>query len=187
MKKIILLPLLILFCDTLNAQSKYDTINFNQITINGQFLYTQFNAIKKNIDDTKTKARVYSGKDISIPFKTFDAADILYTVSSKNLVFSYNENKPQDIFINYIKPNKYLKAKLKISNNKCLCLNQTLSVLILKKWFKYSYASYSKNKKDFRLVVKHGSQYAYCDLVFYNQQFAEMYLLTDINLNREHK
>lgn len=176
MKKRILTLLFIVVCFLLKAQLKYDTISFDEIILNNHILYTKFNFFKKNINDKETNAKVYTGKDINIPFRTFANSDILYTVFSKKITFSYEENTPQDIFITYVNPNKYIKLKLKIDSKTVLCLDKKMDILILKKHFKNSYSTFIKTKKDFRLVVKNGNQYAYCDLIFNNQFFKEMYL-----------
>lgn len=178
MKKITLI--IFLFLSVINkAQTKYDTISFDHLLVKNHILYTKFNYFKNYVDDSKTKAKVFTGKDIKIPFRNFSDNVILYTIFSDNLVFSYEETKDNDLFITYIKPTKDLDLKLIINKNNCLLLNHTLTVSKLKKYFKNSYTTSIKNKKDFRLVVKDGNKYAYCDLVFKDQHFVELYLLTE--------
>lgn len=178
MKKITIIIFIILSVFS-NAQSKYDTISFDNLLLNNHILYTKYKYFKKNIDIKESNAKVFTGKDIKIPFRTFADKDILYTVYSTNLVFSYEENKDNDIFINYIKPNKNLKLKLKLNKNNCLFFNRKLKISKLKKYFKNSYSTYIKNEKDFRLVIKDGNQYAFCDLIFTDKHFVEIYLLTE--------
>lgn len=178
MKKAISLLLFISLSALYQAQIKYDTISFNNITLNNHSLYTKFSNIKNNLDDTKTRAKLYTGEDIRIPLRTFASSDILYTVMSKNLVFTYQENKPNDIFITYVKPNNFLKLKFKINNDITLSLNRKTNINSLKKYFKNSYATSLKDGKDFRLVVKSGNCYEYLDVVFEKKKFTEIFLLT---------
>lgn len=178
MKNAILLLLFISVSTLYQAQTKYDTISFDHITLNNHSLYTKFSNIKNNVDDTKTSAKLYTGEDVRIPFRTFASSDILYTVMSKNLVFTYQEIKPNDIFITYVKPNNFLKLKLKINNDISLSLNRKTNIYSLKKYFKNSYATSLKDGKDFRLIVKSGYCYQYLDVVFDKKKFTEIYLLT---------
>ena len=104
--------------------------------------------------------------------------NILYTVLSKNLVFTYKENKPNDIFITNVKPNNFLKLKFKIKNDITVSLNRKTNISIFKKYFKNSYETSLKDGKDFRLVVKSGHCYEYLDVVFDKKKFTEIFLLT---------
>ncbi|MCS4304606.1 hypothetical protein DRF65_26810 [Chryseobacterium pennae] len=173
MKKLQII-LIILFSIVLNAQT-YDTIDFKNIMVNNHLLYSNFQSIRKNIDDTKTNAKVFTGKEMNIPFCEFKSEDIFYTVFSKNLVFSYNENLNDEIFITYVKPNKSFNLKLKTNGNS-LILNTNTSVKTFKKYFKKSSYTLLNDKKGFKLIVKNGKQYANCNLIFKNNRFVEMYL-----------
>lgn len=167
--------LMILFSIVLNAQAKYDTIDFKDIMFNNYPLYTNFKNIKKNIDDTKTNAKVFTGKEMDIPFCELKSEDIFYTVFSKNIVFSYNENLSDEIFITYVKPNKNINLKLKV-NGSSLILNTNTTINTFKKYFKKSDYTLLNDKKGFKLIVKNGKQYADCNLIFRNKRFVEMYL-----------
>ncbi|KPH14447.1 hypothetical protein AMQ68_02900 [Chryseobacterium sp. ERMR1:04] len=138
-------------------------------------MYTKFTLFKKNVNDTKTSAKVYTGKEMNIPFYDCKEQDIFYTVFSENFIFTYNENAPDDIFITYIKPNKNLSLRVKVNNN-FLKLNTKTTIKSLGKYFKNSVYSLMKDKKHFRLLVKKDSRYAFCDLVFKNGYLSEMYL-----------
>lgn len=168
--------LLILICISLKSQIKYDTISFDKIKLNKNSLYTDFNYLKKFIDDKETNAKVYTGRDIQIPFLTFGNDEIVYTVFSNNLVFNYEEENPNKIYISYVKTNKNLSLQIKLDKN-TISLNNKLALVTLKKYFKNSALAYGKNEESFRLIIKKGDKYAYCDLVFRNKNFVEMYLV----------
>ncbi|MEN4761809.1 hypothetical protein ABEG63_15865 [Chryseobacterium sp. C39-AII1] len=170
--------LLILICISVKSQIRYDTISFDKIKLNNTIsLYTDFNYLKKIIDDKETHAKVYTGKDIQIPFVAFDDDDIIYTVFSNNLVFNYKEENPNKIYISYIKTNKNLTIQLKLDEKKYITLNNNMALVMLKKYFKNSALAFAKNGKIFRLIIRKENKYAYCDLIFRNKKFVEMYLI----------
>lgn len=159
-----------------NAQSKYDTISFNDILLNNKILYTKFRYLKNNINDKDNRAKAYPSKDINIPFTGFLTNEIIYNVSSDNVVYNYSEDKPDDIFITYVKPNSYFKIKL----GKNVLLKRNSNVSSLKKKYANSYKMYTTDpKKNFRLVVKKDNKYAFLDLIYKNNHFQELFLTSE--------
>lgn len=178
MKKAILVLFFISVSALCQAQTKYDTISFDNITLNNHSLYTKFTNFKNNFDDTKTRAKLYTGEDIQIPFRSFANSDLFYTILSKNLVFTYQDSKPDDIFITHVKPNNFLKLKLKINSDITVSLNQKTNFTSFEKYFKNSFATAVKDGKELILVVKSGNCYAYLNVVFQKKKFTEIFLLS---------
>lgn len=174
MKKLITLFLFILFSSA-TAQMKYDTIMFNNITLNNARLITKFNHIKKLIDVTKTRAKVFTYNDIHIPFLYLTKEDFIYTVYSQNLGFSYAELRPDDILIEFVKPSKNLILRIE-TKNISIIMTKKNALSLLKRFYKNSFKSFQNDKKEFKLIVKKGNQYALCCLIFDNCRFVEMYL-----------
>lgn len=177
MKKITSLFLLVFYA-LINSQVKYDTISFDGITLNNHSLYTKFSNIKRFVDDKKTQAKVFTGKDVEIPFQIFQNNDVIYTVFSKNIIFNYEDNIDDKVYITYVKPNSSFKLKIK-NEKQSFLLNSKTNISMLKKNFKNSYLSFIKDRKDFRIIVKKNNQYAFIDLVIKNNLISEMFLLKE--------
>jgi hypothetical protein len=174
--KIIGTAILCFICTLSIAQSKYDTISFNTILLNNKSLYTKFKYLKSITNDKDNRARVYTSKDIIIPFITFNDDEIIYDISSDNVVYSYSESKPDDIFITYVKPNSNFKIKL----GKNILLKRNVSASSLRKIYVNSYKIYKADPdKNLRLVVKKDNKYAFLDLIFKDGHFQELYLTSE--------
>lgn len=178
-RKLIIIIFLYIIPDFLWAQVKYDTILFSNITLNNHKLYTKFNHFQKFVDDTKTGAKVFLFNEAYVPFICFKPPELIYEIYSQNLGFSYAEHKPENIYITYVMPKKNLSLKIK-RNNTFIVFPKKNNLLMLKKLFNNSFNSYQNDKKEFRLIVKKGNEYAFCCLVFEGCRFIEMYLINQI-------
>lgn len=163
------------------AQVKYDTIMFNNLTLNEEMLFTKFKRIQKFIDDTETKVKVFSSNEAHLPLIHLKPQDIIYSISSQDISFSYLENEPKKIYITYVKFNKNLVLKIK-HNNTSIVFPKRNNLSILKKFFNNSFNSFQNDKKEFRLILKSGNQFAYCCLVFNGSRFIEIYLLDPLDV-----
>lgn len=183
-KSIIIFVIIFLFIpiSSVKAQTRYDTIRYSNITINNEKLFTKFNNIQKFIDDTKTNARIFICKEANIPFICTKPEDILYSIYSQELIFSYIDEKPNDIYISYVKPNKDLILKIETKNTSIIMTKKN-ALSLLKRFYKNSFKSFQNDKKEFKLIVKKGNQYALCCLIFDDCRFVEMYL-TEISQSK---
>lgn len=173
--KILVAAIFCFSCTLSTAQTEFDSIEFGDIFLNNKSLYTKFNHLKNILSDKDNRAKAYPSKDINIPFVEFNANEVVYNVASEHIVYNYSEERPNDIFVTYVKPSK----NFKISLGGNLFLRKGINVSSLKIAYPKSYNMHLTHpENNFRLVVKKNHQSAFLDLVFKDNLFQEMYLTT---------
>jgi len=156
------------FCYSQNSNT-YDTISFYDLKFNGNNLHTNLKNIKKYIDDSKTKSRVFPGEYANVPFKKFNKTDNIYTIYSEFFDFSYKENSNL-IYIRRIK----VCDKIKISI-KTIKLTKNLKTQDFKKNFPNTNKS-DDDEYQFKIVVVKENKKAYLSFNFKNDKLCDIML-----------
>jgi hypothetical protein len=164
-----------------------DTIELGNIRVNNRILNTEFGLFTefsniKNFSNILTNIARYYPADL-IPFHNF-ADDIFFIVIHSehlNYVF-WDENNPEYIFIEYVKPNDDIILTIQY-NEFVIQLNKRTQLSDLGKYFKNSYSFFLKDKNIFQyfyLKVINEQQHAYLSLAFENNYFVYMFLLKEL-------
>jgi hypothetical protein len=156
------------FCYSQNSNT-YDTISFYDLKFNGSNLHTNLKNIKKYIDDTKTKARVFPGEYANVPFSKFNKTDNIYTIYSEFLDFSYKENSNL-IYIRRIKVTD--KIKVSIKNIK---LTKNTKIEDLEKNFPNTSVS-DKDEYQFKILIVKENEKGFLSFNFKNGKLSDVML-----------
>jgi hypothetical protein len=165
---ILLVSIQISFCYSQNNNT-YDAISFYDLKFNGNNFHTNFRNIKKYFDITKSKARVFPGEYVDIPFKKFNKIDNIYTIYSDFFDFSYKENSNL-IYIRRIKVTD--KIKISIKNIK---LTKNTRIQDLKKVFPNT-TERDHDEYQFKILIVKQDEKAFLSFNFKNDKLSDVTL-----------